>query len=188
MKNSLPLPACLQEIFCPEQVRWAILPTTELVFDPIFRSYCKDNACGKYGACWSCPPDVGSYGELRARVLSYDTVLVFSREYPIQDLSDLPGMLEAGRAHNRFTNRIHRLLRPLYPGCFVTGTGDCRLCDACTRPEGLPCRFPDEMLTSLEACGANVIDLAEKARLPWKSEGRTIIYFSAVLLQKAWLL
>lgn len=181
------LPAPLEKALEEGDARWAILPASEISFDPIFRKYCKDNVCGKYGACWSCPPDIGTYEELKARVQAYDTVLLFSRTYPIEGADDLAGMLEAGKQHNRFTAKIQRLVRPLFPHCFVTGTGDCRLCDTCTRPENLPCRLPDEMLTSLEACGANVIDLAEKARLPWKMESRTIIYFSAILLYRSQL-
>ena len=32
------------------------------------------------------------------------------------------------------------------------GVGACSLCEECTYPDA-PCRFPDRMATSMEACG-----------------------------------
>ena len=42
----------------------ALLPVSQLPFDPSFRDLCRSNACGMYGACWMCPPYIGSSEEL----------------------------------------------------------------------------------------------------------------------------
>ena len=38
---------------------FAPIETRDIRFDPAFRADCERNACGYYGACWMCPPDVG---------------------------------------------------------------------------------------------------------------------------------
>ena len=45
----------------------AFLPVGEIPFDLSFREMCRSNACGMYGQCWMCPPDVGEAPDLIAR-------------------------------------------------------------------------------------------------------------------------
>ena len=37
----------------------ALLDVSLIHFDRKFRELCESNACGNYGACWTCPPDAG---------------------------------------------------------------------------------------------------------------------------------
>ena len=42
----------------------SVIPVSEIKTDVAFRDMCKANMCGKYGRCYTCPPDVGEIEEL----------------------------------------------------------------------------------------------------------------------------
>lgn len=42
----------------------AVIPVSRIHFDKSFRSLCESNACGNFGMCWMCPPDVGDIVKL----------------------------------------------------------------------------------------------------------------------------
>ena len=50
----------------------ALLPVSQLPFDPSFRDLCRSNACGMYGACWMCPPYIGSSEELIEQAKAFE--------------------------------------------------------------------------------------------------------------------
>ena len=49
----------------------------DLVFNPIFRTYCEQNLCGRYGHDPMCPPACGTVVEMKARVLKFKHGLVY---------------------------------------------------------------------------------------------------------------
>ena len=53
----------------------ALLPVSQLPFDPSFRDLCRSNACGMYGACWMCPPYIGSSEELIEQAKAFEPSL-----------------------------------------------------------------------------------------------------------------
>ena len=61
----------------------AVIPVSRIHFDKSFRSLCESNACGNFGMCWMCPPDVGDIVKL------------------IEDLSKRLGISNRGRACGR---------------------------------------------------------------------------------------
>ena len=64
----------------------AVIDVKDISLDRSFRDMCTSNACGMYGRCYVCPPDVGNIEELMSEVKKYDyafvyqTVTVISRE------------------------------------------------------------------------------------------------------------
>ena len=56
-----------------------VIETKDIVLDRAFRAMCESNACGVYGKCYMCPPDVGDIDELIAQVANYDHALVRKR-------------------------------------------------------------------------------------------------------------
>ena len=46
----------------------AVIRTNEIVLDRAFRVMCESNACGAYGKCYMCPPDVGDADKLMEEV------------------------------------------------------------------------------------------------------------------------
>jgi predicted metal-binding protein len=159
----------------------AAVETEEIPFEAAFRAACEQNACGYYGRCWTCPPDSGSIEECMARVRRFSHAVVFQSISPLEDSYDIDGMHEAAVAHNKLTLRVQQTARAIAPASMVLGAGACGVCAACTKPEGVPCRFPDLAVTSLEACGINVSALAKKSGLKYINGQNTVTYFGILL-------
>ena len=71
-----------------------------------------------------------------------------------------------------------------YPGSISLSAGSCSRCKGgCTRPQGKPCRFPDEIRYSIESLGGNVGMTIEKLmglELEWMEEGKLPSHFILV--------
>lgn len=113
--------------------------------------YCRQ--CPQYGRSWGCPPfdfDVDQYLTRHTTAL-----IVATRIYP--DEADIP-LAEALNFLQPERRRIERKLLEMerrYGGRSYAYAGRCLYCpaDSCTRPSGLPCRHPEWVRPSLEACG-----------------------------------
>lgn len=86
----------------------ALLDVSLIHFDRKFRELCQSNACGNYGACWTCPPDAGDIDTLIARAKTYQKALVYQTVGRLEDSFDIEGMLEAGKLHNDLAQAISR--------------------------------------------------------------------------------
>ncbi len=160
--------------------RAAVIDTNQLVMDASFRDICAANACGMYGKCWMCPPDIGDIHMLMDEIHTYDFVLVYQTVSPLEDSFDIEGMYEAGNIHNQLAQHVR--------GVFVSagienalhlGVGGCRICQACAKVEGEPCRFSDKAMSSLEAYGINVSQMAAAAGMKYTNGINTVTYFGA---------
>ena len=40
----------------------------QIVLDRQFRDICRTNACGRYGRCYMCPPDIGDVEEAMEKI------------------------------------------------------------------------------------------------------------------------
>ncbi|MEG0146307.1 MAG: DUF2284 domain-containing protein, partial [Clostridia bacterium] len=67
----------------------------------------------------------------------------------------------------------------------VLGSGGCGRCETCAKAEHLPCRFPNDALSSLEGYGVNVYQAACNAGLPYINGQNTVTYFGLVLYGQA---
>lgn len=125
---------------------------------PTFLGYCRE--CGSMGATWSCPP-VTEGAEAVTAPWEYLTV-VGRRVTP-------PTVEALHKVADELRERLLNVERAV-GGRALAGDGRCRVCERCTRPEGLPCRHPERVRLSLEAVGYNVSALAERAglSLEWK--------------------
>ena len=150
---------------------------------------CASNACGNYGRCWMCPPDIGPIDELMAQVKTYDTALVYQTVGQLEDSYDFEGMMDAAADHNRLVQFIREYLSPAsfgeeFSAILHLGAGGCHVCETCAKKTGEPCRFPDKALPSLEAYGINVSKLASAAGMKYINGQNTVTYFGAVLLRR----
>ena len=159
-----------------------VVEAKNIVFDRVFRDICTSNACGMYGKCWTCPPDLGEIDELIAEAGEYDYALVYQTVAELEDSFDIEGMIEAGNTHNQLAQEIRRAFsaEPL-PKVLHLGAGGCRLCKVCAKKTNEPCRFPDLAMRSLEAYGIHVSKLAETAGMKYINGQDTVTYFGAVL-------
>ena len=162
--------------------RAAVIPAAELVTDSCFRDMCMANACGVYGKCWMCPPDVGEIDTLMAEVKQYDHVLVYQLIGRLEDSFDVEGMAEAKQAHRRLAQSLKQIVdtlplsRVLHLGC-----GGCGVCRPCAKVKGEPCAHPELAMSSLEAYGIHVSKMAASAGMKYINGTNTVTYFGAVL-------
>lgn len=163
----------------------AVLPISQVVLNRCFRDQCKSNACGNYGQCYMCPPDVGDIDQLMAQAQQYDSAVIYQTIFSIEDSFDIEGMLEAGRMHNQCSQRIQAFLAAQPPASFLhLSAGGCRYCERCAKRDGLPCRAPQHALPSLEAYGIDVYHTALNASLRYINGTNTVTYFGMVLLKE----
>lgn len=161
--------------------RAAVLAVSEIELDAGFRSLCESNACGNYGRCWMCPPDAGDIEELMEEIRTYENALVYQTIGLLEDSYDIEGMAAAAEKHNSLSRR----LKGLFEGEDFTkvlhlGAGGCHLCPVCARVDGLPCRRPEDAISSLETYGINVSKLAAACGMKYINGQNTVTYFGAV--------
>lgn len=148
------------------------------------RASCAANACGHYGRCWTCPPDLGDLEALDAELQSFPGGVVIQNITKLEDSWDFEGMTEAGRAHNQMMRALRRRLAAEYPGrpALVLGCGGCGYCEACTCPEA-PCCAPDQALASVEGYGLDVKLLVESCGLNYINGQNTVSFVGAILVR-----
>ena len=160
---------------------FAIVHTGEIHFDPAFHALCEQNACGLYGACWMCPPDVGDIHGWMDRAQSYERAMVFQTVHAITDSFDIEGMQHAARKHNRLIARLRHAAEKDGIDCLLLGAGACGGCKTCAKKKNEPCRHPDRAVVPLEAAGVDVAALSRLAGLPYLGGKNTVTYFGALL-------
>lgn len=145
-----------------------------------FLAYCRE--CDSYGRVWSCPPFEGDVREKTdgfSQVTIWATVITFSdsvrdrvRDRAARERVTWEAIEAAWRVLLPFLYAQERRLE----GCRVF-TGRCRQCGAavCSRVEGVPCRHPDRLRSSLEAVGFDLAGTMEQLfglPLVWATDGR----------------
>lgn len=159
-----------------------VIEVKDLVFDSVFRDICASNACGQYGKCWTCPPDVGEIDDLMAEAKRYSYALVYQTVSELEDSYDYEGMMEAGNTHNRVAQALRKTFpMELTSRALHLGAGGCRLCKVCAKKTDDPCRYPELAMRSLEAYGIHVSKMAETAGMRYINGQNTVTYFGAVL-------
>lgn len=158
----------------------AVIKVSDIETDKVFRELCEKNVCGRFGKCYTCPPDVGDIDELIAKLKSYDLALVYQTLGVLEDSFDFEGMIEAGEKHAELVRRIMNE----YDGALHLGAGGCKLCQRCGKITGEPCRHPNEAIASLEAHGVNVSRLAEISGMKYINGQNTVTYFGAMLFKE----
>ena len=161
--------------------RSSVIEAKSVKTDRIFRDMCASNACGMYGKCHMCPPDVGEIDELMAKLDCYQYTLVYQMVSELEDSFDFEGMLEAKQRTYPLAQGIRRLFSDLsIADSLHLGAGGCGVCKVCAKRTGSPCRFPEMAMSSLEAYGINVSELAKSAGMRYINGQNTVTYFGAV--------
>ncbi|MBQ3493746.1 MAG: DUF2284 domain-containing protein [Clostridia bacterium] len=159
-----------------------IIQTEKVETDKSFRLLCESNACGMYGKCYMCPPNVGNIDELMAQIKNYDYGLVYQTVGQIEDSYDFEGMLEEKKKSYLITQKLRKVFENLgILKVLHLGAGGCGVCDKCAQQDGLPCHFPELATPSLEAYGVNVSNLAKVVDMKYTNGQNTVTYFGMVL-------
>lgn len=157
------------------------LPVSAVVTDPVFRRICEGNACGKFGRCYMCPPDIGPVETLMETIRQYPHAVLYQSVGTIEDSFDFEGMMEVGHAHCMLSQRIRERLEEILPGHLHLTGGGCHLCERCAKLDDLPCRYPEKALSSLEGYGIDVYRTSQATDLKYINGENTVTYFGIIL-------
>lgn len=139
-------------------------------------------ACSQYGKRWSCPPGCGDLETLRQRFQEYSSGVLIQTVGNLEDVFDAETMMDTEADHKKYLLRLQKELLQEKADVLILGAGCCTLCKECTYPDA-PCRFPDKMLASMEACGLVVSDVCRANDVKYNYGPLTIAYTSCVLIK-----
>jgi predicted metal-binding protein len=69
--------------------------------------------------------------------------------------------MSEAKKHSKVGNAINEDIKKQYNNYLQLTAGGCSVCPVCTKVEDKPCRFPEKVISSLEAYCMNVLILAE---------------------------
>ncbi|GHU39353.1 hypothetical protein FACS1894190_03550 [Spirochaetia bacterium] len=145
------------------------------------RDACAADKCKAYNKTWSCPPACGTLDEGLAKIRKYKMGILLQTTGNLEDSLDYESMEQTGIQHGKNLDKFAKEIKKLYPACKVIGAGACTRCSPCTYPDS-PCRFPDDMTSSMEALGMVVSDVCKDNNLPYYYGAGTLTYTSCILL------
>ena len=175
----------LQKIVDLGATRAEVVNVEDIELDASFRKLCHSNECGMYGKCWMCPPDIGEIDELMKALRKFSLCFVYQTVGTLADSFDFEGMMKAKKQHFAITQKVQQLFRSEKSSEFLLlSTGGCGVCNVCAKESGSPCRYPQSAVSSLEAYGVNVSQLAKLAGIPYSNGKNTVTYFGIVLVKK----
>ena len=149
--------------------------------NPSFRALCEANSCGKYGKCYTCPPDVGEINKLIESLKEYEYAFLYQTVSPLEDSFDVDGMKKAAKNHGVVERRVIEGLKNVsFNKVLYLGAGCCKTCSRCAKEDNLPCRNPEEAISSLEAYGIDVAAFAKLCDMQYINGKNTVTYFGAV--------
>ena len=146
------------------------------------RDMCNPNQCQKFGKVWSCPPACPSLEEMRETVRRYSRGILVQTVGQLEDSYDWDGIQDAAKRQSEHFIKLWDALEPLYPRLYPMGTGGCSKCETCTYPDE-PCRFPERMAPSMEACGLFVSKVCADNGMKYNYGPNTIAYTACFLLE-----
>ena len=159
----------------------ARLNVSKLEFLQQVRDMCNADQCNSYGKSWSCPPACPSLEEMRELVAKYTDGLLVQTVGELEDSYDWDGIMEAGARHKKNFGILWEALKKDHPSLYAMGAGACNLCDSCTYPDS-PCRFPERMSASMEACGLYVSRVCTDNNLKYNYGQDRIAFTSCFLI------
>lgn len=156
-----------------------LLCVEKLVLDPKVRDMCAADKCRSYGKSWSCPPACGSLEEIGRAIAPYRRGLLLQCTGQMEDDFDFEVTQETEERLKAAFDRCVDTLRPHFPNCYPMSAGTCTRCRPCAYPG--PCRFPEQLYPSMEACGLFVSKVCEDSGMRYYYGPRTITFSCCVL-------
>ena len=123
-----------------------------LKFLPDVRSMCAADRCRSYGKSWSCPPACGELDYWQEKASHYSKGLILQTVGDREDSYDFEAMMEVSEENKRQFIAFTDALRNEELDFLAMSAGACTICPQCTYPDA-PCRFPEKLYPSMEACG-----------------------------------
>lgn len=157
-------------------------PADAMIANPQVRDMCAADKCKMYGKTWSCPPALPDLDYYQAEFDKYTYGIIVQTVAELEDDFDIETMEEAGETMKARFDEFAKKARELDPNCFPMSAGTCKKCEKCTYPDA-PCRFPDEMIPSMEACGLWVSDVCNRSGVKYYYGPGTLAYTSVILFK-----
>ena len=123
-----------------------------LKFMPDVRSMCAADRCQHYGKTWSCPPACGELDYWEEKASHYSHGLILQTVGDREDSFDFEAMMEVSEENKKQFDRLMDTLLATDADFLAMSAGTCTRCEKCTYPDA-PCRFPEKLCPSMEACG-----------------------------------
>ena len=164
------------EAVCPINME-SLCPMQEV------RDMCAADKCRAYGKRWVCPPGCGSIEHCRDKISHYSGGILVQTVGSLQDEFDLEGIDRAQKTHDKRFKTLARQVRYFEKDCLPLSAGTCTRCEVCTYPDK-PCRYPDKILSSMEAYGLLVSDVCTKSGMPYYRGENTITFTSCILIDR----
>lgn len=158
----------------------APLDAATLHFLPEVREMCAADRCQSYNRSWSCPPACGTPEEMTARAEKYAKGVLLQTVGPREDSYDFEGMMEVYHENARHFDELMERLKKAGLDMFPMASGTCQKCEKCTYPDA-PCRFPDKVFPSMEACGLFVSQICKDNGVAYYYGDDKIAYTCCVL-------
>ena len=165
---------------CETGFMTAHLDPAILEADPRVREMCADNKCRRYGTSWSCPPACGSIETLEKRMKKYTDGILLGSVIPVKSRYDMKAWKGGDDIHKKRFDTLVRQTKIFCSDIMPLAAGSCTRCAKCTYPDA-PCRFPDKLYPSMEACGLFVSHICKQCGMQYNNGEGTITYFSAIL-------
>ena len=156
------------------------LDVNTLEFLESVREACSADRCRNYGRSWACPPACKELGEMRRTVSPYTHGLLLQYVGDREDSFDFEAMEEAEANCKKAFYAMIDALKEQKADFMGMSAGTCTRCESCTYPDA-PCRFPDRLYPSLEACGIFVSGLCKANGVPYYYGDGKIAFTCAVL-------
>lgn len=157
-----------------------IIPASNVSFGNEVRELCEQNACGKFGKSWTCPPAVGSLEELHARLKGFNQFIIFYEVYALEDSFDWEGMMNGVKDFQSKIFKLKKQIKEENADFIVLGAGACQVCEVCTYLEQKPCRFPDDAMYSVESFGIDAMKLMKDNGLNYNNGPNTVTYIGGL--------
>lgn len=161
----------------------APLDVKTLEFLPEVREMCAADKCHMYNKNWACPPACGPLEEMREKVSKYSQGILVQTICDIEDSYDWEGIQAAAEQHEKNMSAFYDALKQQYPDLMAMGAGTCTRCARCSYLDNEPCRFPDKLIYSMEACGLYVSKVCTDNGLKYNYGPDKIAYTSCFLLE-----
>ena len=160
---------------------WAPLDVSTIELKQEVRDMCATGGCGKYDRCWSCPPGCGELSECREKLAQFTGGILVQTSGEVEDSLDIESMMEIQADHKEHFDKMYAELRADGAPVLALGAGACNQCQKCTYPDA-PCRFPEKMVSSMEAFGMLVLEVCKKNGLQYYYGSDHMAYTSCFLL------